>query len=210
MRLVALVVGLIAVVVVPFLVWGEAFERLFSVEGTVDWLAAHGRWAWVAGIALLAADLVLPIPGTAVMSALGYLYGPLVGTVVGCAGAVLAGAIGYGLSRALGERGARAVLGDRDLERARRLFAGAGGWIVAVSRWMPVLPEVVACVAGLARMPVAPFLIASTCGAFPLAAVFAVIGGLGVDRPGLALGLSAGLPPVLWFLTGRLVARLAS
>ena len=38
-------------------------------------LREYGSWAWALGIALIWADLVLPIPQTAVIAALGIIYG---------------------------------------------------------------------------------------------------------------------------------------
>ena len=40
-------------------------------------LRKYGSWPWALGIALIWADLVLPIPQTAVIAALGIIYGGL-------------------------------------------------------------------------------------------------------------------------------------
>jgi uncharacterized membrane protein YdjX (TVP38/TMEM64 family) len=48
-------------------------------------------------VLLLASDLLLPIPATADMAALGLVYGPLWGGLIGTAGGFLGGAQGYGL-----------------------------------------------------------------------------------------------------------------
>ena len=90
------------------------------------------------------------------------------------------------------------LLGRRDLERGEWLFARIGGWAVALSRWLPLLPEVVACMAGLTRMPARTFFVALACGSVPLGFAFAAIGHAGAERPALTLALSAGLPLVLW------------
>jgi uncharacterized membrane protein YdjX (TVP38/TMEM64 family) len=71
---------------------------------------------------------------------------------------------------------------------------------VALSRWLPVFPEVIACMAGLARMPLSTFLIALLCGSAPLGFAFASIGHAGVEHPVLALALSALAPPLLWLV----------
>jgi membrane protein DedA with SNARE-associated domain len=63
---------------------------------------------------------------------------------------------------------------------------------------LPVFPEVIACMAGLSRMPPLAFFAALACGSAPLGFVFAMIGHAGVDYPVLAIALSAGLPPLLW------------
>ena len=134
----------------------------------------------------------------AVMAALGFVYGPFWGGLLGAAGSFCGGALAYGLCRGLGRRIAVQLVGEQDLARGERLFANAGGWLVAWSRWLPLLPEVIACLAGLARMPARPFFLALACGCLPLGFIFAAVGHAGVDHPTLALTLSALLPPVLW------------
>ena len=46
-------------------------------------LREYGSWAWALGIALIWADLVLPIPQTVVIAAFGIPYGTLLGGVLG-------------------------------------------------------------------------------------------------------------------------------
>ena len=198
MRLFLIFLGLALLFLIPFLIWGEGWEAAFAQGGAVDWLRRYGQWAWAAGLLLLMADVLLPLPATVVMSALGFVYGPVVGGLLSAAGATLSGLLAYGLCRMLGRRAAARLLGEKDLEKGERLFADVGGWIVAFSRWLPLLPEVVACMAGLIRMPWRIFVVAVACGSVPLGFVFAAIGHAGVERPVLALGLSALLPLLLW------------
>ena len=85
---------------------------------------------------------------------------------------------------------------------------GKGGRVaVALSRWLPILPEVIACMAGMVRMPFRRFVIALACGSAPLGFTFAMIGQWAHDSPGPALMLGAGLPPLLWAVIGPLVMR---
>jgi uncharacterized membrane protein YdjX (TVP38/TMEM64 family) len=170
----------------------------------VEWLNSAGPWAWVAGIALLVADLALPVPGTVVISALGYIYGIFVGGLVAAAGLMSAGMAGYGLGWLCGERFARRWLGERDYERGRRLFANGGGWVVALSRALPILPEVISCTAGLVRMPFRKFTVALACGSAPMGFLFAAIGRAGHEAPGWAFGLSLLAPALLWLAAGRI------
>lgn len=183
-------------------------ETLFSAESTIQWLEGYEDWAWAAGIGLLLLDFLLPVPGTAVMSALGYVYGAWLGGLIASAGSVSAGLFAYGISRLLGPRAARKLIGGQDYEKGKILFANAGGWIVAVSRWLPLLPEIIACMAGLTRMPFGRFLLALICGSLPLGFVFAYIGSTGSNHPALAILLSAGIPPVLWLITNRCVSKI--
>ena len=81
------------------------------------------------------------------------------------------------------------------------------GWLVALSRCMPVLPEAVACLAGIARMKWRVFLPALACGSVPLGFTFAAIGHLGQNEPAWALALSLGVPVVLWVVAARVMRR---
>jgi len=198
MRLLWIFLGLALALLVPFLVWGADLASTFTREGAADWLEQFGSWAWAAGVVLLMGDLLLPIPGTAVMAALGLVYGPIVGGMIGGGGSFLSGSLAYGLCRAIGRNAAVRILGEKDLARGEKLFAEVGGWLVVLSRWLPLFPEVIACMAGLTRMSARTFHLAMACGSFPLGFVFAYIGHKGADHPTLALVLSAVLPPVIW------------
>lgn len=198
MRLLWIFLGLALLLLIPFLVWGNSMAQTFSQEGAVTWLEQYGSWAWAAGIGLLMCDLLLPIPGTAVMAALGLVYGPFLGGLIGGGGSLLSGSVAYGLCRALGRNAAERLLGKKDLVKGEQLFSKVGGWLVVLSRWLPVFPEVIACMAGLTRMPARSFHIAMACGSLPLGFVFAYIGHAGADHPTLAIVLSATLPPILW------------
>lgn len=186
-------------VIVPFLIWGSHFEETMSFENTVAWLQSSGSWAWAAGSSLLVVDLFLPILGTVVMSALGLVYGWFWGGLISALGSIGAGLLAYGLSRKLGRGAVLFLAGEKGIAEGERLFGGeTGGWLVAFSRWMPVMPEVVACLAGISRMPFKRYFAALCAGCFPMGFVFARIGETGNDNPILALCLSAGLPPLIW------------
>ncbi|MEZ4703046.1 MAG: VTT domain-containing protein [Rhodothermales bacterium] len=208
MRLLWIFLGLAVLFLIPFLIWGGQIEAMFSQDGTVAWLRGYGAWAWMAGIVLLMSDIVLPVPGTVVMSALGFVYGPVAGGLLAALGAFLGGALGYGLCRLLGRKAALRLLGEADLEKGERLFSHIGGWLVALSRWLPLFPEVIACMAGLIRMPAGLFHFALACGVLPLGFAFAYIGHAGVAHPWLAIGLSAFIPPILWLAVRPIVRRM--
>jgi uncharacterized membrane protein YdjX (TVP38/TMEM64 family) len=183
--------------------WGGSWDEAFRFEASVRWLEGAGPWAWAAGIALLVGDLVLPVPGTVVISALGYVYGVVFGGMVASAGLVLGGMTGYGAGRLLGEKAARRWLGEVDYEKGSRLFEKGGGWVVALSRALPVLPEVISCTAGLVRMPFSKFMVALACGSVPMGFIFAAIGSAGREAPGWAFALSILIPALLWLVAGQ-------
>lgn len=196
---IALAIGLL----VPFVLVGERLESVLGGTASVAWLERHGDWAWLIGLGLLTADILVPIPASAVMAALGILYGPLLGGALAAIGNFAAGSIAYLACRAFGQPAARLILGERDLARGRRWLARAGGWLVASSRALPLLPELVACLAGLLAMPARQYFGALLCGSLPVGFGFALLGDLGRDRPVLALALGVALPVLLWLAVRR-------
>lgn len=200
--------ALLVLIIAPFSIWGGWFERMLDLQGAKGWMESLGPWAWLGGVVLLVSDLVLPIPGTVVMSALGLVYGWFWGGVASVAGSALGGLVAYALCRKFGHKPAVWLAGEEGLAKGETLFRSQrGGWLVALSRWMPVLPEAVACLAGLTQMPFRAFLIALLCGTVPLGFTFAAIGALGVERPGLAIALSALVPVALYGIATLLLRR---
>jgi uncharacterized membrane protein YdjX (TVP38/TMEM64 family) len=172
-----------------------------SVEGvndSVSLLEQHSEWAWAVGIGLIVADLVLPIPQTAVIAALGIIYGPVLGGLLGTAGLVAAGGVAFGLMKTSGRRLVLRVIGHRSMEKIGALSEHAMPWGIALTRSLPYsVPEAVACVAGLSNIRRSTFFAALTLGSVPIAIGFAALGAGWSDRPALALGVSYALPIVL-------------
>ena len=161
-------------------------------------LRAYESWAWAIGIALIWADLVLPIPQTAVIAALGIIYGTLLGGVVGSFGLITGGLLGYSLMLTSARRLAHRFAGHRSLHRAQRLFDRGGAWAIILTRGLShSVPEAIVLLAGLAGMPMGRFIAALTIGSVPIAFVFAAIGAGWADQPVLALAASYVLPILL-------------
>jgi uncharacterized membrane protein YdjX (TVP38/TMEM64 family) len=197
-RLFRIVFVLVLLVLIPFFIWGDQLLAMFDATSARMWIQNYGAWGWLAVMGLLIVDLFLPIPATGVMSAAGYLYGPMVGGLISLAGSFSAGVLAYALCRNFGRPAATWLAGHEGLVQNERLFARSGAWLVILSRWLPVLPEVVACLSGLARMKLRIFLAALLCGTVPPAFTYAAVGALFDSEPGWALGLSVALPVVLW------------
>lgn len=171
-------------------------------------LQDYDSWAWGVGIALIWADLVLPIPQTPAITGLGILYGTLLGGVLGSLGLITSGLIGYGLMRTSARRLVRRFVGLQSLQRVERLFDRGGAWAIVLTRSLPYsVPEAVVFLAGLAGMPMRTFIAALTLGSVPTGFVFAAIGAGWADQPLLALGVSYVLPilllPVALYLLRR-------
>jgi uncharacterized membrane protein YdjX (TVP38/TMEM64 family) len=169
-------------------------------------LRNYGSWAWALGIALIWADLVLPVPQTAVIAALGVLYGTLLGGLLGSLGLITGGLLGYGLMLTSARRFAHRFAGRRSLHRMESFFDRGGAWAIVLTRSLPYsIPEAMVFLAGLAGMPTGKFTAALTIGSVPTAFAFAAIGAGWADQPVLALAVSYVLPILLLPLALSLV-----
>ncbi|HET9447631.1 MAG TPA: VTT domain-containing protein [Steroidobacteraceae bacterium] len=160
-------------------------------------LQQQGGWAWAAAIVLIWADAFLPIPQTAVIAALGLIYGTVIGGLLGSLALVSGGLLGYGLMRTSLRRFARRFAG-RSLQKMESLFDRSGSWAIILTRSLPYsTAEAAVFLAGLAGMPMRKFVVALTVGSVPAAFVFAAIGAGWRDQPILALTVSYVLPIIL-------------
>ena len=181
-----------ALPLVPFLLIGELpGERWLEAAGE------QGVWFGASGAALLALDVLLPIPSSILGAMLGGRLGFAAGfgwSFVGlCAGQLL----GYALGRLLPRRWAS------ELPDAPTIA------LVFLSRPVPVLAEAVAVASGVERVPLLRFLAAGAAGNALYAAAMAGNGAAllpdGLAGPGLILPM---LVPVasywVWYtLRGR-------
>jgi uncharacterized membrane protein YdjX (TVP38/TMEM64 family) len=171
-------------------------------------LRDHGGWAWAVGIALIWIDLALPVPQTAVIAALGMVYGTLIGGLLGSIGLITGGLLGYGLMLTSARRFAQRLVGPRSLQAMERLFERSGAWAIILTRSLPYsVPEAMLFLAGLAGMPRRKFTTALTIGSVPTAFVFAAIGAGWAHQPLVALTVSYVLPifllPIAFYLMRR-------
>ena len=161
-------------------------------------LRKYDAWAWAAGIALIWADLLLPVPQTVVIAALGIIYGTVLGGLLGSVGLITSGLLGYLLMRTSARRMVQRFAGPRSLNTMESLFERAGAWAIVLTRSLPYsVPEAVVFLAGLAGMPMGKFTAALAVGSVPTAFAFAAIGAGWADQPILALVASYVLPILL-------------
>jgi uncharacterized membrane protein YdjX (TVP38/TMEM64 family) len=173
-------------------------------------LQTYESWAWAVGIALIWADVVLPVPQTAVIAALGVIYGAMLGGLLGSLGLITGGLLCYVLMLTSARRFARRFGGPRSLDKMESLFDQGGAWAIVLTRSLPYsVPEAMAFLAGLAGMPIRKFTAALTIGCVPTAFVFAAIGAGWADQPILALGVSYVIPILLLPVALYLIRRRA-
>ena len=179
-----------------------------EADDAVRVLRKYESWAWALGIALIWADLVLPVPQTAVIAALGIIYGALLGGLLGSLGLVTSGLLGYMMMLTSARRLVQRFVGPRSLDKMESLFDQGGAWAIVLTRSLPYsVPEAVVFLAGLASMPIREFTAALTIGSVPTAFAFAAIGAAWADQPVMALTVSYVLPILLLPIALHLMRR---
>jgi uncharacterized membrane protein YdjX (TVP38/TMEM64 family) len=169
--------GLIVIGVLSLVLASCAISTPQKASDAVLTLRQYEGWAWAVGIALIWADLVLPIPQTAVIAALGIIYGTLLGGSLGSLGLITGGLLGYGLMLTSARRFVQRFVGPRSLHKVESLFDKGGAWAIVLPRSLPYsVPEAVVVLAGLAGMRIGKFIAALTIGSVPTAFVFAAVG----------------------------------
>ncbi len=161
-------------------------------------LQKYEAWAWAIGIALIWADVVLPVPQTVVIAALGIIYGTVLGGLLGSVGLITGGLLGYVLMLTSARRLVKRFIGRQSLDKMESLFERAGAWAIVLTRSLSYsIPEAMVFLAGLAGMPLGKFSVALAVGSVPTAFAFAAIGAGWADQPILAFVVSYVLPILL-------------
>lgn len=194
---------LLAAILQPF------FWFTQPIEGWMHkWLqsaAERGpRTALVLG-ALLAVDVVLPIPSSLVSTTAGALHGLWPGTLVSTIGMTLSCAIGYGLGTSAGRRLAHRLIGPASLRRCEDLQHRRGDWMIVVTRSIPVLAEASTFYAGMGRMRMRRFIGLSALSNLGISLVYAALGASVVQFSSFFLAFGAAIlgPALAMFVLSK-------
>jgi uncharacterized membrane protein YdjX (TVP38/TMEM64 family) len=202
-----LVLLLLACVLVPFAVMGGWMDQRIVP------LLSPGRLhpLVLAGVlcALLASDILLPIPSSVVSTACGYLLGFWTGALVSWVGMTLGSLLGYELGRSAGDFAARRLVSDTQRAEMQQLALRWGHWAIAVARPIPVLAETSVVFAGISRLPrgrVAVICLLSNLG---VSIVYAAVGAFSASWNAFFLAVAAafGIPAVALLVSRRTRAR---
>jgi membrane protein DedA with SNARE-associated domain len=114
--------------------------------------------------------------------------------------------LGYGLCRAIGPRAALWIAGPKEMEKLSGFFERCGMWGIAVSRLLPWVPEILACLAGLSRMSFPRFATGNLIGSVAVGFINAYFGSRGETDPetvAFVLVLPYIMIPIFLFILAR-------
>jgi uncharacterized membrane protein YdjX (TVP38/TMEM64 family) len=134
-------------------------------------------WLVLAVIGMLLLDLFIAVPTMTTILLAGWLLGPVLGGLVASAGLLLMGDTGYALGRSLGRRALKRLFkDDARITGIETAFARNDLLTLAVCQALPILPELSATLAGIARMHPLRFLAGYALGVVPFAFIVAAGG----------------------------------
>jgi uncharacterized membrane protein YdjX (TVP38/TMEM64 family) len=201
-RYLLLILGMVAVILLLFALV-EALDIPLLTDPSES-LGRLGGWAALLGVALLVADVVLPVPSSLVMVAHGALFGVAIGALLSLVGSLGAGLFGFGLGRRGGPLIERLVPAE-ERARANALLDRWGDLAVIATRPVPVLAETVAILAGASPMTWGRMTLATAAGALPACLLYAVAGATArsLDSAVPIFAIVLAISGVFWFLGRR-------
>lgn len=191
--LVGLILGIFAALVWVYFSQYDTFNR----ENVQAFIEGFGAWAPVIYAAVYIASAPIPFM-TVVLSPLsGLLFGTLWGSLLVIGVATLSSLIPFTLARRLGRDWVTARLKGKRIEEIYNRSEGQGGFVfILLMRLIPLLPwEVQNYVAGLSKVAVPTFLLATVLGIIPASAALVFLGEAATDPTSwqfaVALGMNA-------------------
>jgi uncharacterized membrane protein YdjX (TVP38/TMEM64 family) len=148
-----------------------------SAHGLRDSLAGLGPWGPVLVVAIYLLLTCAMVPGPVLAGASGLLFGTALGTVVAIVGATLGATLAFVIARGLAHRSFAAIAGPRLSQWTARIQA-RGFLAVLYARVVPGAPfALVSYGAGMTRVRIRAFVLATLIGASPRAFAYAALGG---------------------------------
>ena len=203
-RMLVLFAVLLALVLVPFFLFGEDIETW--VEATVRETPGGRRWTAAVLGGSLAADIFLPVPSSLASTACGNLLGLGWGALTSWVGMMLSCLAGYWLGLKGGLPAAERVLGREDVARLQRWNRRFGNWLIIVARPVPVLAEASIVVVGVGRMDWRRFVLLCALANAGISLAYAAVGAYAADVNAfmLAFAFSIVLPGIAMLIARRL------
>jgi uncharacterized membrane protein YdjX (TVP38/TMEM64 family) len=175
---------------------GEHIEKQISAFGST----LTGRICMsLTIIGLLVIDILLPIPSSIVMTLSGKLLGFFPGGIISFIGALLAAWLGFFACRFGGKKVFIRLIGEEDISKVKAWFEKYGIFAIILSRPVPMLTEILSCLAGLSQVSPLLFTLAVIFGTLPICFVYSYAGQISsIFNPWPAIWVALAIPAIGW------------
>ncbi len=195
-KLLFLIVGVLLIPILPFVLMGSWFEPW--LEGLIleNGIEASPSFAFFSVVGILAIDILLPVPSSAVCTFAGKQLGAISGTAACWIGLNVSAGIGYWIGRHFGRPIAIRFSDARTLDRLESFDHRSSVTCLVLCRSLPIIAEASVLLMGLRRLPHASFWPAVLLSNFGIAAALCWLGAVSAKANWfpLALGISVAIP----------------
>lgn len=178
---------------------------VLTIDDVRTWLTMASEinpiYVAIAVIILLFADLFIAVPNLTICILSGYFLGWLGGGLASTAGMMLAGIVGYWICWAIGPKILMRIYKDPNkLAEMQHIFSEHSTSVILMCRALPILPEVVACLAGANKMSFVRFMVYYSISTIPYSFIAAYAGSKSsLANPTPAILAAIGISLALWF-----------
>jgi len=182
------------------------FTGVLTIEQIENWLnyakTLSPLYVGLIIISLLFVDLFIAVPTLTIIILSGYFLGFFYGAIVSSIGVVLAGIVGYIVSRFYGKKILFFLIKKKEKrDEMIDVFNQHGFIMILLSRAMPILPETSACLSGITKMRFSKFLFAWLISSIPYVLFASYAGSISsLENPQPAIFTAIGLSVFFWIL----------
>lgn len=178
---------------------------ILTIEDIKNWLTMASEinpmYVALTVTILLFADLFIAVPTLTICILSGYFLGWLIGGLASTAGMMLAGIVGYWICWTIGPKLLMKIYKDqKKLAEMQNIFSEHSTSVILVCRAMPILPEIVSCMAGVNKMSFVRFIVYYSISTIPYAFIATYAGSKSsLTNPTPAIFTAIGISLTLWF-----------
>ncbi|WP_166267958.1 TVP38/TMEM64 family protein [Marinobacter caseinilyticus] len=174
-----------------------------QVVSLLQWFDDQGAWAAVLFVLVMAAVMLLLLPGVLFTTGAGFVFGVLEGTAYVVAGTVLGASLAFLTARhALGDRARTYLLSHARLRLMNEELAPHGWKVVLLTRLIPFFPSKVSnFVFGLTRVSFGGFFMGCLIGYIPFSLHNVYLGSIAADITTMGVRHTA-RTPLEWTIYG--------
>ncbi len=163
---------------------GCAWWPHLSAAEIMEFVKSWGYWGVLASMGMMILHSFIPFPAEFVAIANGVIFGPVWGTVITWAGAMLGAFLAFLLARRLGQPFVRRVLSKRKAHTLERWVARHGLGTLFISRFIPIISfNLINYAAGLTKISWWTFGWTTGLGILPMTVLMVVMGDQIHTRP---------------------------
>lgn len=189
---------LLVVLILAILIYFDVHEHVLSL---LNWFDAQGAWAPFLFILVMAAVVVLLLPGILFTTGAGFVFGVVEGSIYVVAGTTVGAALAFLIARYLfGKRAAQFVLTRAKFKLVSKELAPHGWKIVLLTRLIPFFPSKISnYFFGLTPFSFRGYVGGSFVGFIPFSVHNAYLGSIAADIATLG-ERNVGRTPLEWTL----------